>query len=209
MRNILIAEDHPLVQIGIENILHEHMQEIMVFTAEKFSSVLSLIEKHKFDLLILDINIPEGDSVEMIHTLRYKQPKLPILICSSYDEHLYAISFLKAGVNGYISKRAPKEEFKVALEYVLGGKIYVSPVLLQSTLNLLVNSKNMESPVEERLSEKELEISKLLVKGYPTKTVSEILHLSSSSVSSYKARIFKKLKVVNIVELATYLKPDH
>ena len=201
---IIIAEDHPLVLTGIQYLLMEHFPTCVVTGTTDFNKTLAMLDKQKFDLLIMDINIPGGDKTGMIHSVRMKQPTLPILVCSSYDEQLYALPFLKAGANGYISKTAINEDFKLAIDQVLSGRIYASPEVMKHAFGQLFNTKSNPDSVAEKLSEKELEVAKLLAKGLSTKAISEHIHLSSSSVSSYKSRIFEKLGVNNVIELTTY-----
>ncbi|MEO6686465.1 MAG: response regulator transcription factor [Dyadobacter sp.] len=205
MKNVLIAEDHPLLIIGIESMLMESIPDATVFKAADFNKALNLLEKHTFDLLVMDINLPYGDKVGMIEAVRLKQPNILILVCSSYEENLYALPFLKAGANGYISKTASSEEFKTAVEYVLNSKIYASPAVLNNMFGILFNTKGADSSAIDKLSVKEVEIAKLLTKGLSTKEISEHINLSASSVSTYKSKIFEKLGVNNIIELTTYL----
>ena len=201
---IIVAEDHPLILMGIQHLLMEHMPTAVVTTTGDFNKALALLEKQKYDLLIMDINLPGGDKVGMISSVRMKQPKIPILVCSSYDEQLYALPFLKAGANGYISKTAMNDEFKQAIDSVISGKIYASPSVMEQVFGQLFNSKGNPESIADKLTDKELEVAKLLAKGLSTKAISEHIHLSSSSVSSYKAKIFEKLGVSNIIELTRY-----
>ncbi|WAC13555.1 response regulator transcription factor [Dyadobacter pollutisoli] len=201
---IIVAEDHPLVLMGIQHLLMEHMPGAVIATTGDFTKTLVMLEKQKFDLLIMDINLPGGDKVGMISQVRMKQPAIPILVCSSYDEQLYALPFLKAGANGYISKTAINEDFKLAVDNVLSGRIYASPTVMQNAFGQLFSTKNSQDSVADKLSDKELEVAKLLSKGLSTKAISNHIHLSSSSVSSYKTKIFEKLGVNNVIELTTY-----
>ncbi|WP_229216558.1 response regulator transcription factor [Dyadobacter sp. 3J3] len=202
---MLIAEDHPLLIIGIESMLMESIPDATVFKAADFNKALNLLEKYTFDLLVMDINLPHGDKVGMIEAVRLKQPNILILVCSSYEEHLYALPFLKAGANGYISKTASSEEFKTAVEYVLNSKIYASPAILNKMFGILFNTKGSDSSALDELSVKEVEIAKLLTKGFSTKEIGKHINLSASSISTYKSKIFEKLGVNNIIELTTYL----
>lgn len=204
MKNILVAEDHPLVIIGIVSMLAECIPGAVIFKAPDFTRTLDLLEKHPFDLLVMDINLPEGDKVSMIDSVRLKQPALPILVCSSYDENLYALPYLKAGANGYISKTAPSDEFKLAVENVMNSKIYASPSVLHNAFGMLLNSKNNNKSGLIKLSDREIEIARLLTKGMSTKEISEHINLSAPSISIYKSKIFEKLGVKNIIELTTY-----
>lgn len=205
MKNVLIAEDHPLFIIGIETMLREAIPDATIFKAADFNKALGVLEKQKCDLLVLDINLPYGDKVGMIGAVRLKQPDILILVCSSYDEHLYALPFLKAGANGYVSKTASDEEFKLAVDQVMSSKIYASPAVLSDAFGKLFNNKRTRSPSLDKLSDKETEIAGLLTKGFSTKEISEHINLSASSISTYKSKIFEKLGVNNIIELRAFL----
>ncbi|WP_165940173.1 response regulator transcription factor [Dyadobacter psychrotolerans] len=204
MKKILVAEDHPLVLMGIQQTIEEILPGSTVSKADNFPKALKLLGTENFDMMIMDINIPGGDKVSMIEAIRLKQPALPVLVNSSYDEQLYALPFLKAGANGFISKTAPNREFKNAIDAVLKGKVYASSSVLQNAFSLLANPGSSNDHVTSKLTDKELEIAKLLSKGMSTKAISESLNLSSSSISNYKTRIFDKLGVGNVIELTTY-----
>lgn len=206
---IIIAEDHPLILIGIQHLLAEYQSDAVLTSATDFTKTLLLLEKQKFDLMIMDINLPGGDRIGMVQTVRAKQPDIPILVCSSYDEHLYALPFLRAGANGYISKRAIGTEFLLAVDHVLHGRIYASPEVMKNAFEQLFNMGKAEDSITDKLSDKELEIAKLLSKGMSTKAISDCINLSPSSVSTYKTRIFEKLGVNNPIELTTYLELNH
>jgi two-component system, NarL family, invasion response regulator UvrY len=201
---IIIAEDHPLVLAGIQFLLMAHMPEAEITCTSDFSKTLAMLEKRRFDLLIMDINLPGGDKVTMIQSARLKQADIPILVCSSYDEQLYALPFLKAGANGYISKTAINDDFTKAVDQVLSGRTYASPEVMQNAFHQLLFSKETAEAVAEKLSGRELDVAQLLVKGQSTKAIGEQLHLSASSVSIYKSRIFEKLGISNVIELTKY-----
>uniref|UniRef100_A0A183CSH1 HTH luxR-type domain-containing protein n=1 Tax=Globodera pallida TaxID=36090 RepID=A0A183CSH1_GLOPA len=116
---------------------------------------------------------------------------------SSYDEQLYALPFLKAGANGYISKTAVNYDFAQAVEQVLSGRTYASPEVMQHAFKQLFNAGTAEESKISKLSERELEVARLLVKGASTKIISQRLSLSPSSISTYKAKIFERLGVTN------------
>ena len=201
---ILIAEDHPLVLMGIKHLLMEHLPGATICAVDDFAKALIVLEKQKFDLLIMDINLPGGDKVGMVNSVRLKQAKINILVCSSYEEQLYALPFLKAGANGYVSKTASNEEFLTAVDQVMSGRIYASASVLQNAFGILFNSKGNQNSIADKLTDKELEIAKMLSKGLSTKAIASQINLSPSSVSTYKAKIFEKLWVSNVIELTTY-----
>ena len=204
MYNILIAEDHGIVRIGTTLLVKELFVTVQVDEAGDFNKSLKMLGEKTYDLLILDINIPGGNTFNMIEVARLRQKDLPILIFSSYDEELYALRFLEAGANGYVSKDAPTDEIKVAIKKVLEKKSYVSK-LVQDQLLTMFKDKSNKSGITS-LSNRELEIIRLLIKGIGTKEAGQILNLQKNTISTYKARIFKKLQVNNIIELADKVK---
>lgn len=203
--NVLIAEDHPLYVIGIEMMLLNILPKATIYKAPDFKKALKLLDNHEFDLILLDIVIPYGDKVGMVEAIRLKQPKVRILMCSAYEENLYALSYLKAGANGYISKAALMDDFKIAVEQIMDGKIYASPEVLSGMLGMLLKGKSEYTSPADKLSQKEMDIARLLSKGHSTKQIGEYIHLSSSSISNYKTKIFQKLGVDNVIQLIAAL----
>lgn len=206
MKKILIAENHPITFIGLERLLTDHLQDSTIHLAEDFGKALTTLGKQKFDILIMDINIPEGDKIGMINSVRMIQPELPILIYSSYDEKLYGPPFIKAGANGYISKTASCEEFLMAVTKVLNSQLYVSSDLLSLVFGHFRNPSQARASNSHKLSPKEFEIANLLVKGLSTKEIGGKVNLSASSVSTYKTKIFERLGVRNTISLMEYFR---
>jgi DNA-binding NarL/FixJ family response regulator len=201
---IIIAEDHPLILAGIQFLLMAHKPDAVITCTSDFNKTVAMLEKCRFDLLIMDINLPGGDKVTMIHSVRLKQPDIPILVCSSYDEQLYALPFLKAGANGYISKTAINDDFTKAVDQVLSGRTYASPQVMQHAFHQMLYAKEHQETVTEKLSERELDVARLLQKGRSTKAIAEQLNLSPSSISIYKSKIFEKLGIDNVIDLTKY-----
>jgi two-component system invasion response regulator UvrY len=205
VKSILIAEDHPLVLLGMQQMLTDMLAGVEVAKADNFQRVLRILDQRTFDLIIMDINMPGGDKVGMVDLVRQKRSDIPILICSSYDEKIYALPFLKAGANGFVSKTAPTADFKNAVETVLNGRIYASTDVLQAAFGSLSGHSSRDFDGKQSLTAKELEIANFLCQGLSTKSISELVNLSTPSVSNYKARIFAKLGVSNVIELTRFL----
>lgn len=206
MKKILVAENHPITYIGLERFLQDHLDNPSIHLAEDFGKALAQLGKQKFDLLIMDINIPDGDKIGMINSVRKIQSSIPILIYSSYDEKLYGPPFIKAGANGYISKTASCDEFLLAVTKVLNNQLYVSSDLLSLVFGHFSNPSQARASNSHKLSPKEFEIANLLVKGLTTKEIGGKVNLSASSVSTYKTKIFERLGVRNTISLMEYFK---
>ena len=139
----------------------------------------------------------------MIEVFKEKYPNVKVLIFSSYDEDLYALPFIKAGADGYISKDAPEQEFKSALETILlRGKVYLSERMKEDSLSRLINSGKSQDDAEPRLSFREREIAQLLLSGKGVSEIAGMLEVHISTVSTHRARILKKMKVDNLMDLA-------
>ena len=201
MFNILIADDHSIVRYGLTKIIATLPDPVTVSTVEAFDDAVSLLSKQPFDLLILDINLPGGNSIQMLHAVRLQRPNIMVLIFSAYDEKMYAIDYLLAGADGYLSKNSSEEETKLAIQTLLKREKYMSAVTRQQMLNKLNQHKQPEVNPFDALSVREIEVMNLLTKGIPLQKIADVLHLQVSTVSTYKTRIFSKLEINSIIEL--------
>lgn len=204
MYKILIAEDHAIVRLGIILIVKELYPGTVVTEADNFDLALSFLEKEDFDLLILDINLPGGDYVHMIEAVKMRDDNISILIFSNYDEELYALQFLKSGADGYLQKDAQPDEISTALDKLLKKDKYISDIVQKQLLNTITGRKDKTDT--ESLSNREWEIMRLLIKGSSPSEIKRILNIQLSTISTYKARIFEKMKVSNVLELADKVK---
>lgn len=201
MKTVLLVEDHSIVRMGVKLLIEDFLPSVTVIEAATFSETLKLLQSRFFDLVILDIKIPGGEAFNMISKIRDIQSKVKILIFSSQDEELYAIHYVKAGANGYLPKDTSNEELEKAITSVMAGGTYISNVIQDQLVNnTLLERESKESPLEI-LSNRELEIMDMLLTGKWTKDIALDLHIKESTVSTYKARIFEKLEVTNILEL--------
>jgi two-component system invasion response regulator UvrY len=205
MKHILIAEDHAVVRIGTKHLLKSLIPDSTISDVDDFDKILQELEVKSYDLLILDINIPGGNTTKWWKPSA-KSPGIRIFMFSSYDEQLYGLMYLQAGADGYLSKDAPEEEFKTAVMSVLNNKKYMSEDMQQMNINRLINPKEYIPDPIVSLSPRETDVMNLLKEGLGTAKIAEKLNLQLSTVSTYKARIFEKLGVKNIVELITKIK---
>lgn len=206
MKNILIADDHTIVRLGVAHIASTLPVPVVCHEAETFDKVISLLEIQDFDVLILDINIPGGNNLQMIDAVKLRQPHIKILMFSGYDEQLFAINYLQAGADGYLIKYSPEEEIRQAINTVLNREKYMSAATRQQLLNLLASPRENASNPLAALSAREVEVMNLMTKGVPVASIAKMLHLQMTTVSTYKTRIFDKLGINNIVELLEKVK---
>ncbi len=195
----VIADDHSIVRHGISILIKDFYYDSNVSKLSSFSELIKHLANHRCDLLILDVNFPEGISLNVIPTLKMLQNDLKILIFSAYDEDIYAIRYLNAGANGYLNKLCEESEIKVAIESIFSNGKYIS----QNIQNKIFDSFVLNKPTNplEQLSNREIQIAKLLVEGHGNVEISKMLNISKTTASTYKSRLFEKLSINSISSL--------
>jgi DNA-binding NarL/FixJ family response regulator len=203
-KKILIVDDHLVVRNGVAMVLEKQIEDVAISNAENFFDAIALLKEDTFDLIILDINIPGGKSTEMITDLRAIQPCVRILVFSAHEEEHYALKYIAAGANGYLNKLCSEEKMMFAITSIFESSTYISAELV----NRLVEAKGRKKTINpmEVLSKRELQIAQLLINGNGNLEISNMLDIHMSTVSTYKARVFEKLKITNLVELINLYK---
>lgn len=202
IERILIADDHSIVRVGLSIMVKKLRTQSLIEEAVDFKGVLELVKKNTYDLIILDINMPNGSFQQTFDFIKIKQPDAKILVFSSQEESVYAIRYLKMGADGFLQKMADEDTVRRALEKMFRRGKYVSEDVRDELISNTSRSKGKKSlnPLKS-LSTREMEIAEKLIKGESLRDISAELNLHSSTASTYKARIFKKLDVKNIPEL--------
>ncbi len=196
-KRILIADDHDIVLTGTSLILESKIKNISIDTAENYLEVLEKITLEPYDLIILDINMPESKNKKMISEIKEIRAETKILIFSVHDESV-ALQYIQEGADGYLNKLSKVEEIAEAVKKVLEEGYYYP---LKITQYLLKNSgKSIQNPLE-KLSEREHQILRLMAKGEGSLEISNILDIRMPTISTYKKRIYKKLGTNNIADL--------
>jgi two-component system, NarL family, invasion response regulator UvrY len=199
---ILIADDHAIVRRGLREILLDEYPSAVIAEAPDAEELLKKIFQDKWDLVISDLNMPGRGGLDALKQIKLAFPKLPVLIMSIYPEDQYAVRAFRAGASGYFDKNSIHEELFRAIESVRSGKKYITASVAERLADALPLEGN-KNP-HQLLSDRELEVFKLLATG---KTVSEIanqLSLSSNTVSTYRARILEKMNLHSNNELMRY-----
>ena len=201
-RTVFIVDDHPIIRQGLALLINREPDLIVCGDAEETSSALRRIEELKPELVIVDISLNGPDGLDLLKNIRARDPDLPVLILSMMDELLYAERGLRAGANGYIMKQQATEQVLVAIRRILGGEIYLSERMANKMLHLFVGGspKKQSSPVAD-LTDRELEVFRLIGEGHGTRQIADELHLSIKTVESYQAHIKEKLLLRNGREL--------
>jgi len=199
---VLIADDHAIVRRGLRETLVRELKDVVCGEAENSQRVLAQVQSHNWDLVILDISMPGRSGVDVLKDLKRERPKLPVLVLSMYAEDQYGKRMLKAGASGYMNKESAPEELIKAIRKVLAGGRYVSPSLAEK-LALDMSTKAEQLP-HERLSDREFEVLRMIASGKTISQVAEELHLSVTTVSTYRARILEKMNMTTTAELIYY-----
>jgi len=199
---VLVVDDHPIVRQGLALLINREPDLEVCGEAEEAHSAAAAIEALRPDIVVLDISLDGPDGVELLKQLRAREADLPVLILSMHDESIYAERVLRAGANGYIMKQEATDLVLTAIRRILGGGVYVpervaSRILRQYTRGTTVESR---SPMA-MLSDRELEVFRLIGEGSSTRQIAEALHLSVKTVESYQAHIKEKLALRNAREL--------
>lgn len=203
MKQILIADDHSIVRLGVSVVLNNELKNIQIEHATTIEEVYNLLLKKSIDLILLDINMPGGNNIKVIKEILQIQPQTKILVFSSYDESVYALRYIEAGAAGYLNKNTAMEDLKYAVMSIFEKGKYMSPLVKNLYIQKLTSSKatlSKNNPLNN-LSNREMDVAKHLIEGHGILEVSNKLSLSSSTISTYKSRIFEKLNVKNIPEL--------
>ena len=197
---VLIADDHTIVRSGIKLIIQDLLPSTTIDEASNGDEVISCVKKYDYELIVLDINMPDTDSITLVSNLFVYRQQPRILIYTMNSEELYAKRYLKLGVLGYLNKESKAEEIRKAITCVLKGDVYISKKLKKELSEDTQSKKGADNPFE-KLSDREIQIVKYLLHGYSPLEIRKILNIHSSTVGTYKTRIFEKLKIRTLRDL--------
>lgn len=195
-RNILIADDHFIVQGGMQLLFSQHFSECILSFASNYSDIIQELEKNKFDLIILDVDFEENSSLFFISDILKIQPNLKVLIYSGTEEEVFAPKFSSLGIKGFLSKNSDEEVIIKAIVAVLEGKYFFENKVIEKLDETISNNNPLDS-----LSKREFEVMICYAKGYGNLEISNTLNLKNTTISTYKKRIFEKLSIKSIPEL--------
>ena len=202
MASILIADDHEVVRRGVCQILHENLPDVNLGEATSGEAVLEQVQNHEWDLVILDLGLPDKPGLEVLKQLKLNYPRLPVLVLSIYPEDQFAVRVLRAGAAGYMTKETASEELVKAVRKVLCGGKYVSELLAEKlALDLEAPA---HGPPHETLSDREYEVMLKIAAGSSIKEIAYQLGLSTKTVSTYRERILLKMMMKTNAELIYY-----
>ncbi len=203
MLKILIADDHAIVRMGLIELLRDEFLTAEIYEVANGEEVISKAHEVTWDLILLDISMPGKNGIETLKQLRTEGIKTPILILSMQPEEQYAIRVLKAGASGFVNKDNTTEELVIAVHKVLSGRKYISAHIAEILADH-INSDGGINQAYEKLSDRELEVLKLIAAGKTVSEIADIIYLSVNTISTYRARILEKLVLHNNAEITRY-----
>jgi DNA-binding NarL/FixJ family response regulator len=199
---VLVVDDHPIVRKGLTQLLNQEADLAVCAEAEDAPGALAAIEDAKPDVALIDIALPETDGIELIKRIKENYPGLPVLALSMHPESLYAARVLRAGGQGYIMKQEAPEKVVLALRKVLHGEIYLSDAMTTRLLRTMARAPaSAQASALDALSDRELQVFRLIGQGHATRRVAEMLHISVKTIESYRENIKEKLGLKDGAEL--------
>jgi DNA-binding NarL/FixJ family response regulator len=194
---ILIDDDHPAAREGLAVSISRQPDLRVSGEADDVAGALRKVAAEAPDMVVVAVSLRDGSGIDLVKRIRDRHPAVRVLVWSMYDESLYAARALRAGASGYIEKGETTERIVAAIRHVLAGGIYLSPAMTAALLRQAGNGQPTGSDPVTALSDRELEVFRLIGLGYDTRQIAERLHLSPKTVETYRGRIKQKLGAEN------------
>jgi len=202
MIKVIIVDDHQIVREGLKQILAETSDILVLDEAGDSQTAVRKIRENRYDVVLLDISLPDSDGLETLKVLKQENPRLFVLMLSMYPEEQYAVRSLKAGASGYLTKDSASEELITAIRKVAQGGKYITSSLAEKLAFHL--DEESEAPSHETLSDREYEVMRMIAQGKSIGEIADELSLSVKTVSTYRSRILEKMHLSNNAEIIRY-----
>lgn len=199
---ILIVDDHVVVRQGIKQIIKDMDRPIEVGEAGNGSEAIRMLREGDWDMVLLDINLPGKNGIEVLKNIKAEWKRLPVLMLTMYSEDQYAMRAIKNGASGYMTKETASDELMNAINRVMNGGRYISSEVAEKLVFDQGDSEN-ELPHTE-LSDREYEVLRLIASGHTVSEIADLLMLSVKTISTYRSRILEKMKMKHNAELTHY-----
>jgi two-component system invasion response regulator UvrY len=200
---ILIADDHAIVREGLKQIVAEEKDILVAGEAENAAKLMELLEKEKWSLVVLDINMPGKSGLEALKDIKLQYPDLPVLILSMFSEDQYGLRAIKAGASGYLKKVSAPTELVTAIRKIVSGGKYINQSLAEKLADKY--GKIEEGLLHDKLSDREYQIMCNIALGKSAEEIAEELSISINTVYTYRNRILEKMSMKSNVELTQYV----
>lgn len=202
MTNILIVDDHPIFRMGMRELLNQEEDFSVCAVAENISGARKALRDHQPDLAIIDISLSKENGLDLVKEIAAGPCRLPILVLSLHDESVWAERAIRAGARGYVMKKEASESVISAIRNILDGKIHVSSDMMAHLLDKFqVNPEGRGAPTVDVLTDRELEVFRLIGSGLATREIASRMNLGIKTIGTYRDRIKQKLCIKNAAEL--------
>ena len=209
MLNVMLVDDHTVVRAGIRQILQSADLAVDITEAPDARTAFQLASQKDWNLILLDIRLPDRSGVELLKQLKTEVPKTPVLILSTYPESQYAIRLIHSGAAGYLSKDADDDEILMAVKMAVKGKRYISPVVAELLANHVSKKGGQADEIDtmhENLSDREYQVFLELAVGSGPNAIAQKLNVSAKTITTHRARILQKMGFTNNAEIVLYAK---
>lgn len=203
-RKVFVVDDHPIVRQGLVRMINGEGDLEVCGEGEDVYQSLAAIRAARPELVLLDVSLKDGDGLELLKEIKSFNPQLLVLIVSMHDEALYAERALRAGANGYIMKHSAPEEMLKAVRNVLSGAVHLSAAMGSTLLNRMVGSKKSSLLPMDRLTDRELEVFRMIGAGLSVKEIADKLIISAKTVEAHREHIKEKLNLKSSAELLRF-----
>jgi two-component system invasion response regulator UvrY len=200
---ILCVDDHAIFRQGVKQILLQHDRQMKIGEAATAQAAMQLACEDRWDVVILDLSLPDRSGFQLLSELKHEQPDVPVVVLSMHGEDEYAMRALRNGASGYVTKESAPEELILAIQRVTRGGRYMTPALAEKIAFALA-SPAAQAP-HQILSERELEVLQLIGAGKSLKEIAALLSLSVKSIGTYRARVLEKMTMSTNAELIRYV----
>jgi two-component system invasion response regulator UvrY len=206
MIKVIVVDDHPVVRLGLKQIIENEPDMEIVGEAKNAGECFSLVRNTDCTLVLLDITLPDRNGFDVLKQLKYEHPGLPVLILSTHSEDLYGLRLIKAGASGYLMKEGAPDELLKAIRKVNAGGKYVSASLAEKLVSHL---GAFDKPPHENLSNREFQILCMIAQGKSLKSIAGELYIDEKTVSTYRSRIMEKMKMSTNADMIRYALDHH
>lgn len=202
MTRILVVDDHPILRMGMRELLNQEEGFEVCGVAEDISSARKVLQKMNPDFAIIDISLAGENGLDLVKEISGGKNRVSVLVLSMHDESVWAERAIRAGARGYIMKKEAAESIVIAIRNILDGKIHVSERIMAQLLDKFhVNPDSRYAPTEEVLTDRELEVFRLIGAGLSTREIAERMNLGVKTIGTYRDRIKQKLSIKSASEL--------
>ncbi len=207
MIKILVVDDHALIRKGMKQILDDTEDMRVAGEAESGALAIRMAQENRYDVVLLDITMPDRNGIDILRQLKINHPHMPVLMLSMHPEEQYAVRSMKAGAAGYLSKQSAPTQLVTAIRQVASGKKYISSELAEQLADGL--SQGYQELLHQTLSNREYQTLCLMASGKSLSEIADAMSLSAKTVSVYRARLLEKMKLRNNAEAVRYAINNH